>query len=213
MIGYLKGKAVELIKGTTNRLILILEVNQIGYEVQIPSRLARTLPEDDSQPVQIFTHLQIREDQPYLYGFASAAERDLFRQLISVSGIGTQLAIALIDTLGLSDLVQAIVTENIPVLVKTPGVGKKTAERIALELKTKLAQWRVISGVSSSTSTSTPLPAAEILEDLEMTLLALGYTKEEIEQAISVLSKDNQMLKNTQVEDWIRNAIAWLSEE
>ena len=211
MINYLKGKAVEIVKSTSNRFIVILEVNQIGYEVQIPSRLARQLPVGDSEPVQIFTHLQIREDQQILYGFACAAERDLFRQLVSVSGIGTQLAIALIDTLGLENLVQAIVTGNIRTLSKTPGVGKKTAERIALELKTKLAQWRRLAGATPSTSSATP--AAAILEDVEMTLLALGYTGEEIDQALSALSQDNQLLKNPNVEEWIRSAIAWLTLE
>ena len=208
MINYLKGKAVEVVRSTTNRVMVILEVNQIGYEVQIPSRLARQLSTGESE-LQIFTHLQVREDQQILYGFASAAERDLFRQLISVSGIGTQLAIALIDTLGLTDLVQAIVTTNLRALGKTPGVGKKTAERISLELKTKLAQWRQVSGVTVSASAT---PAAAVLEDVEMTLLALGYTNEEIEQAISTLSQDNQLLKNPNVEDWIKSAIAWLGE-
>ncbi|MDJ0718303.1 MAG: Holliday junction branch migration protein RuvA [Prochloraceae cyanobacterium] len=210
MINYLKGKPVEVINNSNNRITLILEVNQIGYEIQIPSRLARNLPEEDSQ-LKIFTHLQIKEDQQILYGFASAAERDIFRQSIAVSGIGAQLAIALIDTLGLSDLVQAIVTGDVNRLTKTPGVGRKTAERVVLELKTKLAQWREIAGVT--TSTSSAIPAAEILEDLEMTLLALGYTQEEIEQAVSILSKDDLMLKNLNVEDWIREAIAWLSQE
>jgi Holliday junction DNA helicase RuvA len=213
MINYLKGKAVEIVKSTNNRLFLILEVNQIGYEVQVSSRLARQLPIGNEEIVQIFTHQQIGEDRQVLYGFASVAERDLFRQLIGVSGIGTQLAIALLDTLGIGDLVGAIVTSNIPVLTKTPGVGKKTAERIALELKTKLAQWRNLAGIEVSTSTSTVVPAQEIAEDLEMTLFALGYTKEEIEQAIAALSQDDRLLKNPNVEEWIRNAIAWLSGE
>jgi Holliday junction DNA helicase RuvA len=213
MINYLKGKAVEIVKSTNNRIFLILEVNEIGYEVQVSSRLARQLPIGNEEIVQIFTHQQIGEDRQVLYGFASVAERDLFRQLIGVSGIGTQLAIALIDTLGIGDLVGAIVTSNIPVLTKTPGVGKKTAERIALELKTKLAQWRNIEGIEISTATTSVVPSQEIAEDLEMTLFALGYTKEEIEQAISALSQDNQLLKNPNVEEWIRNAIAWLSGE
>ncbi|MGF1480204.1 MAG: Holliday junction branch migration protein RuvA [Cyanophyceae cyanobacterium] len=208
MISYLKGQVVEVIK-STNRVLLILEVNSVGYEIQIPSRLARSF-NDLEATTQIFTHLQIREDQQILYGFASAAERDLFRQLISVSGIGTQLAIALIDTLGLTDLVQAIVTTNIRALSKTPGVGKKTAERMSLELKTKLSQWRQDAGVTASRSLAAP--NAAILEDVEMTLLALGYTTEEIEQAMSALSKDNLLLKNPHVEDWIKSAITWLSD-
>jgi Holliday junction DNA helicase RuvA len=162
--------------------------------------------------VQIFTHLQIRDEHPLLYGFASAAERDLFRQLIFVPGIGSQLAITLIDTLGLESLVQAIVTENINLLCKAPGVGKKTAERISLELKTKLGQWRQVEGYNTI-STGSTIPPTTIVEELEMTLLALGYSNEEIRQALSAISQDSQLLKNPNVEEWIRKAIAWLSFE
>ena len=213
MINYLKGKAIEINKSTTNRIMVIVEVNQIGYEVQIASRFARQLSLEAEETVQIFTHQQIREDQQILYGFASIAERDLFRQLIGVSGIGTQSAIALIDSLGFNDLVGAIVNNNIPTLTKTPGIGKKTAERLVLELKTKLAQWQEVAGIKISTSTTNVIPKTEIIEDLEMTLLALGYTQSEIEQAISAISQDNQLLKNPNVEEWIRSAISWLSGE
>ena len=213
MISYLKGKTVEIVKTTNNRLFLILEVNNMGYEMQISSRFARQLTIESDELIQIFTHLQIQEDKQILYGFVTAAERDLFRQLVGVSGIGTQLAIALIDTLGISDLVGAIVTSNIPTLTKTPGVGKKTAERIALELKTKLAQWRKISGVEVKQPDPVFAPKAEIREDLEMTLMALGYTNDEIEQAITALCQDSQLLKNPNVEEWIRSAISWLSGE
>ena len=210
MINYLKGKTIEVVKSNTNRLILILEVNQIGYEIQIPTRLSRQLTIGSEAIVQIFTHLQIRDEQPIFYGFFSAAERDLFRHLISVSGIGSQLAIALIDTLGLESLVGAIVTSNISTLSKTPGVGKKTAERIALELKTKLAQWQQNNGIQVNASV---LPSLEIQEDVEMTLLALGYSRKEIEQALAILSQDSQMIKNKNVEDWIKGAITWLSSD
>lgn len=213
MISYLKGNPVEITKNTNHRVILVLEVNQVGYELQIPSRFARQLSQENSESIQVFTHLQIREDHQILYGFSTNAERELFRQLISVSGIGAQLAIALVDTLGLEELVQAIVTGNTRVLSQTPGVGRKTAERIALELKTKLSQWRQLVGVTGVTLTSSSaMPSLEILEDIEMTLLALGYTNEEINQAISTLSQDNLMLKNTHTEEWIKEAIAWLSQ-
>lgn len=213
MISYLKGKKVEIVKTTQNRLFLILEVNDIGYEMQIYSRFARQLDQEENQSIQIFTHLQIQEDKQILYGFPSAAERDLFRQLVAVSGIGMQLAIALIDTLGISELVSAIVTSNIPTLTKTPGVGKKTAERIALELKTKLAQWHKLSGVEVQQPKAVFAPQPEIKEDLEMTLLALGYSNEEIEQVLTALCQDEQLLKNSNAEEWIRSAIAWLSGE
>lgn len=210
MLSYLKGNPVEIIKNTHNRILLILEVNQVGYEMQIPSQFARQLSQNKLDTIKVFTHLQVREDQPILYGFFTAAERELFRQLISVSGIGAQLAIALIDTLGLEELVQAIVNGNIRKLSQTPGVGQKTAERIALELKTKLSQWRKLAGITLPSSSA--IPSLDVLEDVEMTLLALGYTHEEINQAVSVLSQDNQMLKNTNGEEWIREAIAWLSQ-
>ncbi|MDJ0659263.1 MAG: Holliday junction branch migration protein RuvA [Crocosphaera sp.] len=210
MISYLKGTPIEVIKNTNNRIILILEVNDVGYELQIPSKLARDISQEKLETIQVFTHLQIKDDQQILYGFSTTAERDLFRQLISVSGIGAQSAIALIDTLGLEELVQAIVTANIRILSQTPGIGKKTAERIALELKTKLSQWRKLVGVTVTSSSA--MPSLEILEDIQMTLLALGYTDEEINQAVSTLSQDNLMLKNTNTEEWIKEAITWLSQ-
>ncbi|MEB3310382.1 MAG: Holliday junction branch migration protein RuvA [Snowella sp.] len=208
MINYLKGQVISVGKNFQNRTMLILDVNQVGYEIQIPNSLTQQFTPDETEIVQVFTHLQIREDQHLLFGFISPAQRDLFAQLISVSGIGAQLAIALIDTLGLEGLVQAIVTGNLEQLSKTPGVGKKTAERIALELKTKLSQWRQVSGLST---TDHPAPDASILADVEMTLLALGYTQAEINRAIAALSQDVSLQKNRNVEDWIRQAITWLS--
>ena len=211
MINYLRGNVVQVMTNTGNRVTLILEVNQVGYEVQIPSRLGRQLDEEISETKQVFTDQQIRDDGVVLYGFESAAERDLFRKLIAVNGVGNQVAIALIDTLGLRDLLEAIVTENTQLLAKTPGVGKKTAERIALELKTKLAQWRTEAGLVVKGDESVA-PKPEIREDVEMTLLALGYSKEEIEQALSVVSQDSLLAKNPNPEEWIRSAIAWLSQ-
>ena len=131
MLSYFRG-IVNNLNINNNRYVVILEINNIGYEIQIPSRFARELDINSTTEIQIFTHFQVRDDQPILYGFSTAAERDLFRQLTAISGIGSQSAIALIDTLGLEDLVQAIVTGNIRLLTKTPGVGQKTAERIAL---------------------------------------------------------------------------------
>ncbi|NEQ39615.1 MAG: Holliday junction branch migration protein RuvA [Okeania sp. SIO3I5] len=206
MINYLKGKVADVHKSSSSRVTLILEVNQIGYELQILPRLTQSLqPEED---VQVFTHQQVREDQIVLYGFGTSAERDLFRQLVSVSGIGAQLAIALLDTLELPDLVQAIVGGNTRVLAKTPGVGAKTAERIALELKNKLAEWRQDAGLATSVPVGVT-PA--IQEEVEMTLLALGYTGQEVIQALQAVSQDANMSKNTNAEDWIREAISWLS--
>jgi len=204
MISYLKGTAIQIQTPANNRAILVLEVNQVGYELQVPQRMI--LEVVPNQEIQVFTHQQVREDQISLYGFSSAAERDLFRQLISVSGVGASLAIALLDKLGLADTVSAIVTSNIQRLSTAPGVGKKTAERLALELRSKLGQWRVASGLIESlplTSLNSTMQA-----EVEMTLLALGYTNDEIRQALQAISQDSLMVKSQNIEDWLRLAIS-----
>ena len=178
----------------------------MGYELQVPQRMVMEVA--ISTEIQVFTHQQVREDAISLYGFSSAAERDLFRQLISVSGVGASLAIALLDKLGLADTVSAIVTSNIQRLSTAPGVGKKTAERLALELRSKLGQWRVASGLSESlplTSLNSTMQA-----EVEMTLLALGYTNDEIHQALQAIGQDSLMVKSPNIEDWLRLAISSL---
>ncbi|MEZ2231853.1 MULTISPECIES: Holliday junction branch migration protein RuvA [unclassified Microcoleus] len=206
MISYLKGTVADISKGS-NRFILTLEVNQIGYEIQILPRVSGELP-PSGEIAQIFTHQQVKEDQIVLYGFGSATERDLFRLLTSVSGVGAQLAIALLDTLGLPDLVQAIVGGNTRILAKTPGVGTKTAERLALELKSKLSQWRQQEGLTTSVAAGVP---AAIQEEVEMVLLAMGYTGAEVLQALQTLSQDSNLAKKSNADDWIKEAITYLS--
>lgn len=208
MISYLKGIVAGIQTIGANRVILTLEVNGLGYDLQVPQRLANHLPESGGV-AQIFTHLQIREEVPFLYGFASPAERDLFRQLLTVSGIGAALAIALLDTLELPDLVQAIIAGNTQILIQAPGVGKKIAERICLELKSKLVEWRKSAGFFVATGG----PAPGILEEVQMTLFALGYTAHEVSHALHVVSEDIGLPKDAYVEDWIKQAIAHLSSE
>jgi len=202
MISYLKGTIANIQK-RDKRVIVILESGSIGYEMQVVPSLARQFPVANT-PVQIFTHLQLRDDAPVLYGFSSAAQRDLFRQLIGVSKIGAQLAIALLDTLELQELVSAIVGGNIEVLARTPGVGRKTAERISLELRTQLKAWRMEVELEDSAA----VPPA-VREDVELSLLALGYSPNEVMQAIAAVAPENA--SNEDVEAWIKGAIAWLS--
>lgn len=207
MIGYLRGTILGIQKLGTNRIILCLDVQGVGYDLLITARLLQELP-PVAESVALFTHLQVREDQLILYGFGSAPERDLFRQLISVSGVGPQLGLALLDSLGLSELVQAIVSGNTRLLSRTPGVGTKTAERLALELKTKLAAWRDQTGLVTTPHAG---PMAAIQEDVEMTLLALGYTAQEIRQALEAVGQTTALAKNTDAEAWLRETITWLS--
>ncbi|AKG20719.1 Holliday junction branch migration protein RuvA [Calothrix sp. 336/3] len=208
MISYLKGIIAGIQSNSGNRHILTLEVNGIGYDLQIPGRLARQLP-DSGGEVQLFTHYQVRDEIPLLYGFSSPAERDLFRFLQSVSGIGAALAIALLDTLELPELVQAIVTANVQILIQAPGIGKKTAERLCLELKAKLIEWRKSAGFFVATEG----PAPGILEEVQMTLLALGYTPHEVSHALHYVSEEIGLPKDAFVEEWIRQSISHLSSE
>ncbi|MGH8000285.1 MAG: Holliday junction branch migration protein RuvA [Brasilonema sp.] len=208
MISYLKGIVAAIQNNSSHRYTLTLEVNGIGYDLQIPARLAQQLPNSGSE-VQIFTHYQVREEVPMLYGFGSPGERDVFRHLLGVSGVGAALAIALLDTLELPELVQTIITGNIQLLIQAPGVGKKIAERICLELKTKLVEWRKTAGFFVATGG----PALGILEEVQMTLLALGYTANEVSHALHVVSEDIGLPKDAYVEEWIKQAIAHLSSE
>ncbi|MBV5259510.1 Holliday junction branch migration protein RuvA [Synechococcus moorigangaii CMS01] len=208
MFSYLKGEAIAIQRNLQGRCFLILEVQSVGYEIQVPGRFAQELETVLGELQQIFVHGQQREEGLFLYGFASGAARDLFRQLIGVSGIGAQGAIALLDTLTLPELVQAIVTADHQQLAKAPGVGKKTAERIALELRSKLSQWRDQFALPDFPHQ----PDASVREDLELTLLALGYQETEIHGAIATLSQDALLLQNPNADEWIRRAIALLSQ-
>ncbi len=209
MIVYLKGCLVALQRSASFRSYVTLEVSGVGYHLQMPTRLMVSLPQP-GEMIQIFTHLQVREDQWTLFGFSSPAERDLFQQLISVSGIGAQLGLALLDTFSLQDLVQAIVSSNTKLLSKTPGVGAKTAERIALELRSKLAEWRENAGLSTA---PLPGPAAQVQDEVEMTLLALGYSTREVMDGLNAVGKSSALSKTANADDWIREAIAWLSQD
>lgn len=207
MISYLKGLLVDVYKPGNQRLIVTVEVDQVGYDLQVPPRLLSDLP-PIGEPLQLFSYLQVREDQLILFGFGARQDRDLFRLLISVSGIGPQMAMALIDTLETDELTQAVISNNTRLLARTPGVGGKTAERIVLELKSKLKEWHQQRGAPVPTGT----PTVSLQEDVEMTLLALGYTNGEILQALQAVSRSSTLRKTADPEAWVREAITWLSQ-
>jgi holliday junction DNA helicase RuvA len=206
MIGYVKGFLADSQKLPNGRVILTVDVGGLGYDLQINPSVLSELPVL-GDPIQIFTHLQTREDLQVLFGFISKAERDVFRLLISVSGIGPQMGMALLDTLGLNELIQSVVNGNARVLSRTPGVGNKTAERIILELKSKLSEWRQHSGIVAPTGG----PVSGVQEDVEMMLMALGYTNSEISKALVAVGGSSTLSKSEDTEAWIREAIAWLS--
>ncbi len=132
MIGFLRGQVADL--GTDHCL---LDVNGVGYRVYIPARTREELHKGDT--VTLYIHMSVREDAIQLYGFRESREYDLFRELINVSGIGPKVALGIISTISLPELAAAIQNEQIKVLTRLPGIGKKSAERLILELRDKLA--------------------------------------------------------------------------
>jgi Holliday junction DNA helicase RuvA len=208
MISYLRGLLADLQKTGNHKILVTLEVNQVGYDLQVPARQLSLLP-PLGEAMQLFTHLYFRDDQAVMFGFGKAQERDLFRLLIGVSGIGPQMALALIDTLGEAELTQAVVSGNTRLLSRTPGVGTKTAERLVLELKTKLQDWQTQSGVGLVPAAG---PVPTLYEEVETTLSALGYSQGEILKAIQAVGRNTTLQKTADPESWVREAIAWLSQ-
>ena len=192
-----------------DRSTVTLNVGGVGYRATVPQRLVSDLG-SIGDVIQLFTHLAVRDTEMVLYGFGSAAERDLFTELIKVSGVGPSLAIALLSTLSLSELVQAVVTENVRILSLTPGVGKKTAQRLVLELKTRLAEWRT---TGDSMPASAGGPPSSIYGEVEIALLALGYSSVEAVRALQAIGQQEGDLLGQSVEDWLRSAIAYLSQQ
>ena len=173
MIGRLRGMIVE--KQAPD---LLLEVGGVGYEVQLPLTSFYNLPAIGQEAV-IYTHFVVREDAQLLYGFSSTAERSLFRQLIKANGIGPKMALTILSGLTTNQFVRCVQHDDISTLVKLPGVGKKTAERLLLELKGKLGD---------ALTTSQAAPSAR--GDIQQALLALGYNEREAESALKGLAPD-----------------------
>ncbi|MBL8454475.1 MAG: Holliday junction branch migration protein RuvA [Zoogloea sp.] len=168
MIGRITGRLAE-----KNPPQILVDVNGVGYELEVPMSTFYGLPAT-GQAVTLSTHLAVREDGHFLYGFATEDERAAFRQLLKVAGIGARTALAVLSGLSVADLAQAIALQESGRLVKIPGIGKKTAERLLLELRDKLA--KALPAVAGSVATS--LPGGD-RADIINALLALGYNEKE----------------------------------
>ncbi len=155
---------------------VLVECAGVGYEVFVPMSTFYNLPAC-GQPVSLLTHFVVREDAQTLYGFASAAERESFRQLIKVSGVGPRTALAVLSGMSVAELAQAVTTQQTGRLVKVPGIGKKTAERLLLELKGKLG---ADIGVPAAARDDTQA-------DIVQALVALGYSDKEAARALEAL--------------------------
>jgi Holliday junction DNA helicase RuvA len=158
---------------------IIVDVQGVGYDVQVPLSTFYVVGEPGAT-VTLRVHTHVREDVIALYGFATSLEQDLFERLISISGIGPKLALAVLSGIETPDLVRAIRAQDVARLTAIPGVGKKTAERIGLELKDRLPQ----SLQTAADTAKPPLPEDQLRADLLSALLNLGYPRAAAEKAI-----------------------------
>ncbi|MEO7241422.1 MAG: Holliday junction branch migration protein RuvA [Variovorax sp.] len=174
MIGKLSGLLIE-----RNPPQVVVDCNGVGYEVDVPMSTFYNLPANGER-VSLLTHFVVREDAQILYGFGTVGERSTFRLLIKISGVGPKMALGVLSGLSVNELAQVVTLQDSGRLVKIPGIGKKTAERLLLELKGKLGA-----------DIATPLhPASDAQGDILQALVALGYSDKEAAAAIRALPKD-----------------------
>ena len=174
MIGKLTGLLAE-----RNPPQVVVDCNGVGYEVDVPMSTFYNLP-GTGERVSLLTHFVVREDAQVLYGFGTAEERAAFRQLIRISGVGPKMALGLLSGLSVGELAQTVTRQDAGRLVKVPGIGKKTAERLLLELKGKLGA-----------DVGAPAHAANDAQaDILQALVALGYSDKEAAAALKALPSD-----------------------
>ncbi|MDR8477384.1 Holliday junction branch migration protein RuvA [Serratia sp. IR-2025] len=204
MIGRLRGNILE-----KQPPLVLLEANGVGYEVHMPMTCFYELPELGQEAI-VFTHFVVREDAQLLYGFNDKQERALFRELIKVNGIGPKLALAILSGMSAQQFVSAVEREEITALVKLPGVGKKTAERLVVEMKDR---FKGLNGDLFNSSSEISLPsAADKAPDVDAeaeavsALVALGYKPQEASRMVSKIAKPGADCE-TLIRDALRAAL------
>ena len=186
MIGRIKGILIEKIPP-----FILLDCQGVGYEIEVPMTTFFDLPDEGSE-ITLLTHLVVREDAHLLFGFATTSERHMFRQLIKVNGIGAKVALSILSSIESNELTNAIKTDDTNMLIKIPGIGKKTAERLVLELKDRVKDIEVTQA-SKNVITN--------IDDIENALISLGYSSSQASIAIKALPD------NISVNDGIRQAL------
>ena len=167
---------------------LLVDVQGVAYEIEAPMTTFYKLP-DTSAEVTLFTHLAIRDDAHLLFGFATHNERSLFRTLIKVNGVGAKMALTILSGMEADHFAQCIRDGDADSLVRLPGVGKKTAERLIIEMRDRLKDWE-LSSVASSTADNTPGRAISQSDDAVSALIALGYKPQEASRLVFAVATD-----------------------
>jgi len=192
MIGRIQGTLISI-----HPPRLLVDCQGVGYEIDVPMSTLYQLPEVN-QKITLLTHFQVREDAQQLFGFATETEREAFRALIKISGVGSRTALAVLSGMSVNELVQAITLQEASRLTQIPGIGKKTAERLCLELKGKLAPDLAMGADKPKTGEA----SSEVLQ----ALLALGYSEKEALLALKQIPAD------TNVSEGIRMGLKYLSK-
>jgi Holliday junction DNA helicase RuvA len=190
MIGRIQGKILEKIPPH-----ILVDCNGVGYEIEVPMTTFYDLPEVGSKVV-LLTHFLVREDAQLLFGFATDKERIIFRKLLKVNGIGAKASLSILGGMTVNELTHSIQTQDVNSLTKIPGVGKKTAERLILELKDKFSDTEFAASKNQGSSQ---------LSDIQNALLALGYNQKDI------LTVTKDLGENITVNDGIKQALKLLS--
>ena len=193
------GSLIGLIKEKTPSAIL-LEVNGIGYEIAVPLSTSFQLP-NVGESAYLLTHLVVREDQHSLYGFATDEERKLFRALIKISGVGAKLAITILSGTNVNGFIQSVLNEDIDALVHLPGIGKKTAERLIVEMKDKVSE--ITSDENSLSQNNENSAVAEAIN----ALVNLGYKTKDAKTILDKIESEGLT-----VEELIRQALKSLNK-
>ncbi len=195
MISHLRGKLVQ--KSPTE---ITIDVNGVGYQVHIPLSTFEKIDKLDSE-VSILTYMHVREDAMILFGFATEAERDIFRMLISISGIGPKIAQGILSGINTSELREAVLMNDIDVLTSISGVGRKTAERIVLELRGKLGNMEIVEPTATPTSQQLKARSEAIIA-----LMSLGFNRTNAEQAVRTILIESKN-KELSVEELIKRTL------
>ena len=169
--------------------ILVVDVQGVGYEIQAPMSTFYQLP-DRGEKVSLHTHFVVREDAQLLYGFHDHNERAMFRALIKVNGVGPKMALAILSGIEANAFARCVHDNDAAALTRVPGVGKKTAERLIVEMKDRLKEWQVEPAAESAPQTDSGVNGSDVVAEAESALIALGYKPQEASRAIAAVNDD-----------------------